>query len=55
MSLMLSGEAESEDGSGPDAIETSASCMAAGLGNLVGSAAGSATPVVSKMQIRLTN
>lgn len=42
MTSQLSGESSNEDGAGSDAVEGAAGTMASGLGNLLGSAAGSA-------------
>lgn len=51
MAGQLSGESSDEDGAGSDAVESTAGTMASGLGNLIGSAAGSAKAKVSKQKL----
>lgn len=52
MAGQLSGESSDEDGAGSDAVEGAAGTMASGLGNLIGSAAGSAKAKVSGISLQ---
>ena len=55
MTSQLSGESSDEDGAGSDAVEGAAGTMASGLGNLLGSAAGSAKAKVSLLALQNQN